>query len=586
MARRAAAGHRRPPRRDAADLPPHRRGAVHRRAGQGGVRHGDAGAGHQHAGPHGGAGAAGEVQRRTAPSADAGGVHAADRPGRPPRHRHRGPRRGAVATRRGPCRGGRAGVHPDVPAAQFVRAVLQHDDQPGAPDGTASRRTSCWSARSRSTRRTGRWSGWCVPSSAASSCCASSPANSAAADAPILEYVRLRAQIAERERAQSRASRLQRRQAANDALSSLRRGDIISITHGRRGGLAVVLEPDRDGDDPRPLVLTENRWAGRISSADYSGAAAPLGSMTLPKRVEHRQPRVRRDVGVGAAVRGGRAGGAADAKAAQRRAGRARRRPRSCATLRDEMRAPPRAPHRRPGGARCGSPSATCGSSGTTSSCAARSPRRPTRWRAPSTGSSVLLTERRYITDDGRRRLAGHRRRPAAGPDLHRERPAGGRVPARPACGTGSTPPSWPPRCRRWCTSPAAATGTAPPTVRDIPTGTAAPGAGRTRRLSDRAARRRAAASHQRSAASPTRASSPRSTAGPPPVIWPTALDASDVAGTGTPLPAGDFVRWCRQVLDLLDQVRNAAAADTALRATAKRAIDDIRRGVVAVDAG
>ena len=58
----------------------------------------------------------------------------------------------------------------------------------------------------------------------------------------------------------------------------------------------MVLEPDRDSDDPRPLVLTEHRWAGRISSADYSGASAPLGSMSLPKRVEHRQPRVRRDL--------------------------------------------------------------------------------------------------------------------------------------------------------------------------------------------------------------------------------------------------------------------------------------------------
>ena len=54
---------------------------------------------------------------------------------------------------------------------------------------------------------------------------------------------RLRAKISERERAQSRASRLQRRQAANDALAALRRGDIINITQGRRGGLAVVLEP-------------------------------------------------------------------------------------------------------------------------------------------------------------------------------------------------------------------------------------------------------------------------------------------------------------------------------------------------------
>ena len=59
---------------------------------------------------------------------------------------------------------------------------------------------------------------------------------------PILDYVRLRAQISERERAQARSSRLQRRQAATDALAALRRGDIITITHGRRGGLAVVLE--------------------------------------------------------------------------------------------------------------------------------------------------------------------------------------------------------------------------------------------------------------------------------------------------------------------------------------------------------
>ena len=37
------------------------------------------------------------------------------------------------------------------------------------------------------------------------------------------------------------------------------------------------------------------------------------------------------------------------------------------------------------------------------------------------------------------------------------------------------------------------------------------------------------------------------------------ALAAADAEGTGSPLSAGDFVRWCRQVLDLLDQVRNAA---------------------------
>ena len=114
--------------------------------GQGRIRHGDTGFGHQHARPHGGAGAAGQVQRRAAHAADAGGVHAADRAGRPARHRRRGPRGRAVASRRRPRRGRRAGLHPDLPAAQFVCAVVQHDHQPGAPDGARRRRTSCWSS--------------------------------------------------------------------------------------------------------------------------------------------------------------------------------------------------------------------------------------------------------------------------------------------------------------------------------------------------------------------------------------------------------------------------------------------------------
>ena len=53
----------------------------------------------------------------------------------------------------------------------------------------------------------------------------------------------------------------------------------------------------------------------------------------------------------------------------------------------------------------------------------------------------------------------------------------------------------------------------------------------------------------------------------------------------GVSLRAGGFVRWGRQVLALLYQVRNAAPESSVL-AAAKRAIDDIRRGVVAVDSG
>ena len=135
VARRPGARPRRPPRRHAARVQGGRRGAVRARPGQGGLRHRDAGAGHQHAGPLRGAGAAGQVQRRGARRPDAGGVHPADRAGRPARHRRRGPRGRGLVARGRPAARGRAGLDPDLSAAVELPA----------------RRTtwrSTWSARS------------------------------------------------------------------------------------------------------------------------------------------------------------------------------------------------------------------------------------------------------------------------------------------------------------------------------------------------------------------------------------------------------------------------------------------------------
>ena len=50
-------------------------------------------------------------------------------------------------------------------------------------------------------------------------------------------------------------------------------------------------------------------------------------------------------------------------------------------------------------------------------------------------------------------------------------------------------------------------------------------------------------------------------------------------------MAAGDFVRWCRQAIDLLDQVRDAVERDHPLHATARRARDLIDRGIVAYSA-
>jgi len=61
---------------------------------------------------------------------------------------------------------------------------------------------------------------------------------------------------------------------------------------------------------------------------------------------------------------------------------------------------------------------------------------------------------------------------------------------------------------------------------------------------------------------------------------WAEGASLDDVL-TDTDLAAGDFVRWVKQLLDLADQVADAAG-DTPLRRTARRASDALRRGVVA----
>ena len=56
-------------------------------------------------------------------------------------------------------------------------------------------------------------------------------------------------------------------------------------------------------------------------------------------------------------------------------------------------------------------------------------------------------------------------------------------------------------------------------------------------------------------------------------------------ASNGAELSAGDFVRWCRQVVDLLDQVRVVVGRDRPVGAAAEKAVTAIRRGVVAAGA-
>ncbi len=111
------------------------------------------------------------------------------------------------------------------------------------------------------------------------------------------EYFAIRVAIADRERAIARQGASQRRAAAMESLERLRVGDVIRVPQGRRSGLAVVLEAVNGGfGEPRPLVLTQDRWAGRVSPADFPGEVQVLERIRVPKHFNHRSPAARRDL--------------------------------------------------------------------------------------------------------------------------------------------------------------------------------------------------------------------------------------------------------------------------------------------------
>ncbi|MDQ1681871.1 MAG: ATP-dependent helicase HelY, partial [Frankiaceae bacterium] len=62
---------------------------------------------------------------------------------------------------------------------------------------------------------------------------------------------------------------------------------------------------------------------------------------------------------------------------------------------------------------------------------------------------------------------------------------------------------------------------------------------------------------------------------------WAGGRSLEDVLSTEE-LTAGDFVRWCKQLMDLLSQIAQVAAADSPVRGTARQAVKASNRGVVA----
>ena len=123
------------------------------------------------------------------------------------------------------------------------------------------------------------------------------------------EYAGLRAAIKQRESELAKQGSAQRRAAAAASLERLKPGDVIAVPTGRRSGLAVVIDPGLGlSGQAHPLVVTEDRWAGRLSDADFASPVEALGQLRIPRAFNHRSPQARRDLASSLRVLGLQAG--------------------------------------------------------------------------------------------------------------------------------------------------------------------------------------------------------------------------------------------------------------------------------------
>jgi ATP-dependent RNA helicase HelY len=118
-----------------------------------------------------------------------------------------------------------------------------------------------------------------------------------------MEYASIRRQLTEAERESSRSRASARRAEALRSLAGLRRGDIIRVPSGRRAGMAVVLAPApapgefagrTHGDGP--LVLTAQGQLKQLSAADFPVPAEPVEHLRVPASFSERSPKHRRDL--------------------------------------------------------------------------------------------------------------------------------------------------------------------------------------------------------------------------------------------------------------------------------------------------
>ncbi|MGA4668207.1 DEAD/DEAH box helicase [Propionibacteriaceae bacterium Y1923] len=109
------------------------------------------------------------------------------------------------------------------------------------------------------------------------------------------EYARLREQISELEAEQARGRRRDFSAEVQESLRNLEPGDIIWVTGGRHEGWATIIDPGRGRDrEPHPLVMTVERELVRLSVKDFPTPTTTVGRLRVPKKFDPRKPPMRK----------------------------------------------------------------------------------------------------------------------------------------------------------------------------------------------------------------------------------------------------------------------------------------------------
>ncbi|HWS58779.1 MAG TPA: helicase-related protein, partial [Actinotalea sp.] len=388
------------------------------------------------------------------------------------------------------------------------------------------------------------------------------------------DYAALRRSLSDREQDLSRSAARDRQAAAAASLTAIRIGDVVEISQGRRAGHAVVLDPGGASfGGPRPTVLTADRQVRTLSAADVSRGLRTVARVRIPPSFSPRAPRSRADLA--ASMRNAladpaarvaappqtdvvRSAAADDARVADVRR-RLRRHPCHACPDREEHARWAERHHR----LSREHDALLRRIEGRTSSIA----------RVFDTVCEVLTQTGHLAVEPGE---GGRTRVTPAGRTLRRLYAESDLLVAR--CLQSGAWDGLDP------TELAAAVSSVVFEARreELATGRPVPGGpqGRLARALDATVREWSEltdleARHGLTATRPLDLGLVEAVHG-----WASGRSLSSVLA-GTDLAAGDFVRWCKQVIDLLDQVAQAAE-QPGTRSTARRAVDRLRRGVVA----